>query len=291
MALRIAIGIATIGRPGILQATLNHIASQTRLADHLIICPAAPADLPQGSTPAGASILYGRKGLTAQRNLILAAAGDADILLFLDDDFFIAPDYLAALEALFKSHPGVVLATGELAADGITSAGINADQASAILQSLGPASHTAPVRVYNAYGCNMAIRLAPLRAHGLTFDENLPLYGWLEDVDFSRRMAPCGDIVKSKLLRGVHLGVKAGRNSGFKFGYSQIANPLYLVGRRTLSPPRAIAQITRNLAMNLWKSQSPEPWIDREGRLAGNRRALSDLVHGRLSPQNILALD
>src|SRR3546814_2466766 len=33
--------------------------------------------------------------------------------------------------------------------------------------------------VYNGYGCNMAIRMAPVREAGLLFDENLPFYGWL----------------------------------------------------------------------------------------------------------------
>jgi len=291
MAPRIAIGIATIGRPAILQATLAHIAAQTRPPDHLIICPGAPADLPNGAVPAGASILYGRMGLTSQRNVILSAAAEVDILLFLDDDFFIAPNYLMEIEALFTAHPAIVLATGLVAADGITSAGITAGQANAILQNLHGAEDGGASRTYNAYGCNMAIRLAPVRAYALSFDENLPLYGWLEDVDFSRRLAPYGEIVKSARLRGVHLGAKAGRNSGLKFGYSQIANPLYLVRRRSLSPPRALAQIARNLAMNLWKARSPEPWIDRAGRLAGNRLALADLIYGRLSPQRILTLD
>lgn len=144
---------------------------------------------------------------------------------------------------------------------------------------------------YNAYGCNMAIRMAPVRQHGLRFDETLPLYGWLEDVDFSRRLAPYGKIVKSPSLCGVHLGVKSGRNSGLKFGYSQIANPLYMVRKRTLSPARALAQISRNLCMNRLKLRAPEPWIDRAGRWRGNRLALADMLRGRLSPQRILEMD
>ena len=37
-------------------------------------------------------------------------------------------------------------------------------------------------------------------------------------------------------------------------------------------------------------SLRPEPWIDRRGRLAGNLRALRDLVTGRLAPGRILEL-
>ena len=81
----------------------------------------------------------------------------------------------------------------------------------------------------------MIVRTAPVLAHGLRFDDNLPLYGWLEDIDFARSIAPYGRVVKSMLLRGVHLGVKRGRTSGVKLGYSQIANPLYMLRKGTFA--------------------------------------------------------
>ena len=80
---------------------------------------------------------------------------------------------------------------------------------------------------FAGYGCNMTIRLAPLRRHKFRFDERLPLYSWQEDVDLFRPMATCGDIVQLGKARGVHLGTKRGRGSGLKLGYSQVANPLY----------------------------------------------------------------
>uniref|UniRef100_UPI00195349D0 glycosyltransferase family 2 protein n=1 Tax=Escherichia coli TaxID=562 RepID=UPI00195349D0 len=66
------------------------------------------------------------------------------------------------------------------------------------------------------YGCNMTVRLSVIHAHGIRFDEDLPLYAWLEDVDLSRRMAPYGRIVGSATMRGVHLGSKRGRSSGIR---------------------------------------------------------------------------
>ncbi len=295
MTLRITIGIATLGRPEILLATLRHAAGQTRQPDAVIICPAQPADVApetEASFSFPVCIVIGRKGLTSQRNRIIEATGETDILLFLDDDFFMAPDYLAELSALFIEQTDIVVATGAVLADGISSAGIEPAEADVILQqNAQPPREVAPMAAYNAYGCNMAIRMAPVRQHGLRFDETLPLYGWLEDVDFSRRLAPYGKIVKSPSLCGVHLGVKSGRNSGLKFGYSQIANPLYMVRKRTLSPARALAQISRNLCMNRLKLRAPEPWIDRAGRWRGNRLALADMLRGRLSPQRILEMD
>jgi hypothetical protein len=140
------------------------------------------------------------------------------------------------------------------------------------------------------YGCNMAFRMAPIQANQLRFDENLPLYGWQEDIDFSLRQAPFGRTLKCYRLIGVHLGVKAGRTSGVRFGYSQIANPIYLINKGTMSWQHAKMLMWRNIAANLLRSLYPEPWIDRKGRLKGNLIALADVLTSRLSPMRILKL-
>src|SRR5262245_27468434 len=119
--------------------------------------------------------------------------------------------------------------SGLVVADDVTGPGMDVGSSRAVLASFRePHSDQPLIDLYNAYGANMAVPLAPIYAHSLRFDENLPLYGWLEDVDFSRQLAPYGCIVKNRRMVGVHLGVKIGRVSGFRFGYSQIANPLYL---------------------------------------------------------------
>jgi GT2 family glycosyltransferase len=145
--------------------------------------------------------------------------------------------------------------------------------------------------VFSGYGCNMALRLAPMRAHGLRFDERLPLYGWQEDVDLSRRLAAHGRVVKLQRARGVHLGVKQGRGSGLRLGYSQVANPLYLSGKKCGYPwRRALSHLGCNLAMNLARAAWPEPYVDRRGRLRGNLLALRDLLLGRMVPERVLEL-
>ena len=87
----------------------------------------------------------------------------------------------------------------------------------------------------------------PFSSMRLAFDEQLPLYGWLEDVDFSRSIARYGRSVRVEGARGVHLGVKSGRQPGLRLGYSQVANPAYLIRKGTMSKARAIAQIGRNI--------------------------------------------
>jgi hypothetical protein len=291
----IAVGIATSGRREILSHTLDRIAQQTRLPDILVICPAVSEDMDYNSIkrlPFSTVVRLGRRGLTAQRNVILSAIGNADIIVFFDDDFFPQPNYLAEVEKIFALNTEVVAATGRPMRDGANGPGLTAEDALEMisLEVQQPLNRViAPT--YGTYGCNMAFRMCPIRKHGLRFDENLPLYGWQEDIDFSRQLYPFGRIVESHLLRGVHLGVKGGRTSGVRFGYSQIANPIYLIRKGTISIGFACSLMWRNVLANLVKSFSPEPWVDRKGRLRGNCVALIDLALGRISPQRILHLD
>lgn len=288
--LRIAIGIATAGRPDILARTLDHLSRQVRKADCVVVCMPAGDDVPSSlSRRQDVRLVSGPRGLPAQRNTILRDVQGYDVLLFLDDDFVPAPDYVAVVENVFAIHGDIAMTTGRVLADGILTPGYSFDAAERIIED-DDASSGGMVDVYNGYGCNMAVRLAPVHAGALVFDEELPLYAWLEDIDFSRRVAACGRIVRVERARGVHLGVKGGRQSGRRLGYSQIANPFYLARKGTFAWTHALFLMSRNLAANTAKSLRPEPYVDRTGRLSGNLRALVDLVAGRLRPSRALEL-
>jgi hypothetical protein len=292
--LRIAVGIATAGRKTIVGYTLDLIARQTRLPDFLVVCPAVPEDLDTPALlrlPFESAVRTGKRGLTAQRNQILSAVESADVIVFFDDDFFPQLNYLAEIEKLFLDHANVVAITGRPIVDGANGPGVEAEAALKLISADGPRpdDHVF-VPTYGTYGCNMSFRMQPIVQRGLLFDENLPLYGWQEDIDFSRQLADCGRIIDAKVLRGVHLGTKGGRTSGVRVGYSQIANPVYLIGKGTMSLAFAAPLIWRNVLANLARTFRPEPWIDRKGRLKGNVLALRDLVTGRISPQRILEL-
>jgi hypothetical protein len=86
----------------------------------------------------------------------------------------------------------------------------------------------------------------------------------------------------------VHLGVRSGRQPGRRLGYSQVANPVYLIRKGTMSKGRAVAQIGRNILANTRGLLFNDRLIDRWGRLNGNLLALSDLLVGRASPSRIL---
>jgi GT2 family glycosyltransferase len=292
MRTRIVVGLPTFGRAEILCETLRELALQTRQPDRIIVCGTREADV-AGSTAANprAEVLLAEPGLPRQRNAILDAAGDADILVFFDDDFLPDRDYLAAIEREM-ADARIVVATGAVLADGIGGSGLTPEAGRRILAASTAQDAPSPAAAtFSGYGCNMAVRLGTMRANGLRFDERLPLYGWQEDVDLSRRVARFGAVMRVAGARGVHLGVKSGRSSGLRLGYSQVANPLYLAGKRSGYPLHyALNRIGHNVVMNLLKAVRPEPHVDRRGRLRGNVLAAWDLLRGRMLPERILEM-
>ena len=291
MGLNIVVGIPTVGRAEILRETLQELKQQTLRPVRVIVCGTNGQDV-AGAAEAGAEVILAAPGLTRQRNAIIEAALDgagADIVVFFDDDFLPEPGYLMATEQHLRTHLGTVVTTGVVLSDGIIGPGLTPAEGRAALRVRSPGAATRPT--FSGYGCNMAVRLAPMRDHGLRFDERLPLYGWQEDVDLSRRLAAFGDVIRLGNAAGVHLGVKSGRGKGVRLGYSQVANPLYLSSKRCGYPwARALQHIARNMAKNLVRAGFPEPYVDRRGRLWGNILAIGDLLLGRMKPERILQL-
>lgn len=284
----VAVGIATHRRPDLLSEALARIAEQTRQPDRVVVCGTAPEDF--GIQRDGVLYLVSPPGLPRQRNRILVAVRDCDVVLFLDDDFLMAPRYIEATLAELSAHPSIVASTGDLIADGARGPGFSVAEGLAMIAADRREHSRGYLPARQGYGCNLAIRMATARDYGICFDERLPLYGWSEDVDYTNRLARHGIVAKLPGARGVHLGTKQGRTSGFRLGYSQVANPVYLYGKGSYSLSRTLHSVSRNLAMNLARSAWSEPFVDRRGRLAGNARAFVDLATGRLAPERILQL-
>ena len=285
--LRIHIVIATVGRGDLLRRTVDLIGAQTRPVDGVVIVAPGTDDFgTAGQSPVKPELVLSPKGLCRQRNRALdLLEGRTDVVLFLDDDFVMAPDYVAAIEGLFISDPGLAGITGNLVADGVRRGGFTVEQALDLIAQGAAGLDPAIGPRAALYGCNMALRMA--LAQGLRFDEALPLYGWQEDIDYTTRLARRGRLISTGRVTGVHLGVRGGRTSGRRLGYSQVANIVYLLRKGTI--PFGLAQrlFWQNLTANLLRAPFPEPHIDRAGRLAGNMRALGDLVLGRIDPRKI----
>jgi GT2 family glycosyltransferase len=290
----IVVGIATAGRRDVLRETLMQLDRQELRPERILICPAASDDVDwdhaAGLTVA-AERIEGLQGSSAQRNAILDAVGDAELIVFFDDDYLPNDRFIAEVAQLFRQHPDIVAATGHVLADGVHGPGIGWQEALAVLAEDAEPQTRRLWPVENTYGCNMVFRMAAIRRAGARFDENLPLYGWQEDVDFCGQLAAEGRIVHATALRGVHRAVKRGRTSGVRFGYSQVANTVYLARKGTMRRARAWRLSVPPVVANLVFSLLPQSLIDRRGRLKGNLLALWDLARGRLDPRRILSLD
>jgi GT2 family glycosyltransferase len=316
--MKIVVAIPTVDRRDVLQRTVAELARQTRLPDAVVVSTTDRRFVPEAwaAGPAGSDIvvtraaalpfpivcLFGKRGLPAQRNRVLdvllgaatavptAPLGDDDIITFFDDDFIPAPDYLAEVAAAFATNPDWSVLTGHVPYDGAHNEGYSFDEGLALLRSCVTAREEPPRGVVNvgAYGCNMAIRARLIGS--LRFDERLPLYGWQEDIDFTSQLRKVGAVVRLSSLVGVHLGTKTGRVGGLRFGYSQIANPFYLMRKGTMPAGFGVALMARNVAANIARSIWPESYVDRRGRLRGNLVALGHALSGRLEPEHILKL-
>lgn len=291
------IAIATAGRRSTLSRTLVQLSTQARLPDEVLICPASEDDCDSQTfarLPYRVRVYHcEQRGSCAQRNTLIRQLGTCDVVVFLDDDFYPSTTYLQNVDLLFSEHSDIVGATGQVLADGAVTSGISHREAVEMLRQdeMTEGARTVQAReTYALYGCNMAVRAATIRKANILFDEALPLYGWLEDIDFSRSVASYGRIVHAEALRGVHLAEKRGRSRGVPLGYSQIANPVYLLRKGTLSPKHALRQVSRNVVANICHSMRPEPWIDRRGRLRGNALAAAHLLWGRLDPRFVTEL-
>ncbi|MFC0205260.1 glycosyltransferase family 2 protein [Novosphingobium soli] len=280
--------IATLGRAALVRRTVALLGAQTRAPDGIVVAATCPQDVSGLERGGRLRVVFSEPGSCRQRNRALdLLEGQADTLVFFDDDFVPAADYLAAVEALFAADAGLVGITGELRADGVRDGELTIEQALALLSR--PWADPPPLRArHELYGCNMAVRARA--AAGLRFDENLPLYGWQEDIDFTSRLGRRGRQVSTGAITGVHLGASGGRTSGKRLGYSQVANVLYLRRKGTMRAALGHRLLFGNLAANALRSLRPEPAIDRRGRLLGNLIALADWLRGRVDPRRILGL-
>ena len=290
--MKIGLIIASYGRPGLVDQLLSSIEMQVRAPDEIVLSVVSEKDANVGcSSNLEINVVYASPGLCAQRNKGLAFLQDrVDVVLFIDDDFWMSRTYIEELERIFSANEDVVGVTGLVLADGATTPGISVAEAEKYLEDymLSPAPTIKIRDVPDTYGCNMAFRAGKIR--DLKFDERLPLYGWQEDVDFSAQLRGRGRIIATNLLWGVHLGTKKGKISGMRFGYSQVINPLFIFRKGNMSLRRASFLILKNIVANIVKSAFPERYIDRWGRLKGNMIGLLHVAQGKLDPMNALKL-
>lgn len=295
--------IATKGRANIAYEVLTSLKGQSIPMEHIVFVGSEPSDLAGLEThpmyaPETISLILSDAGLTKQRNAgldflsTLTQEQDPNdwFVAFFDDDFRLASNWMFNCKQAFLDDPALVGVGGCVLADGITTDPISESAALEYIASRRPPmKHTwsgARREVPDLYGCNMAYRGSFAKTG--RFDPDLPSYGWLEDVDYSVRAGKTGALRLIPECRGVHLGTSSGRTSGIRFGYSQIANPLYLIKKGGIPVKKGSKTMLRNLLSNGKNSFFRNPSRDYVGRLRGNIMAIRDLFLGSCHPTRII---
>ena len=290
--MKLCVVIATADRRDVLAQTLQHLKRQSRQPDQIILSAPGPEHVPDlASLGQNIQTIFGPKGLARQRNAALAKISQSfDVITFFDDDFLPSTDYLERIERHFTDNAGFAVIHGNVVADGAHNSGFSFAEGIAMLEAaVAVTSRQSEISDHpGAYGCNMSVRAS--HVGDLRFDERLVLYGWQEDIDFTNQLGKFGRIISDSCLLGVHLGVKTGRVTGTRFGYSQIVNPIYLVRKGTMPLGFAVHLVARNVLANVVRSIQPEPWVDRRGRLMGNVIACGHVMRGRIEPEYVLLL-
>jgi len=284
--------IATRGRPQAVSRLLQVLEQQTLPPSVVVISATEQADV--GSHPntwLNVDVVLGSPGTSIQRNRALdRLQSHCDVVFFFDDDFVPSPYWIERAVRILGSNPSVAGISGRILRDGAMSEAVSWEEAEHwIVAADVPDPEMGLMDVSDLYGCNMAFPMA-LVGGDVRFDERLVFYGWLEDKDFSRRIGRSGRLVQSNSLIGVHLGVKQGRVSGRRFGYSQIVNPWYLFRKGTLSVKEAWSNTLKALAVNGVKMIRPEKFVDRRGRFKGNVVAVAHLLSGICRPEKAAEL-
>ena len=289
---RIAVVLASAGRPVLLMDALRNCLSQTGASFRGVVSVPDEASLPEDqSVLDGWDVLSGTRGLAAQRNAGLDhLAGTVDIAFFFDDDAVLRSDYIANALAFLGQHPEVVGLTGHVLADGKITGEISVGSASsALASSWAKPLNGAWAQTRELYGANFAVRVTS--APDLRFDARLPLYSWLEDHDFARRLMPFGLLVRVDDCRLVHRAASSGgRTNHRRLGYSQVMNPVYLQRKGSFPLWLALQQLLRPVSKNLCYSIAGPSVQWRRERLRGNATAAVDVLMGRVVPERTTSI-
>jgi GT2 family glycosyltransferase len=294
---KVAIVLASAGRPALLAEAIRTCSAQWDVGFIGVVSVPDEQSLPDDrSGLVGWRILVGIRGAAAQRNAGLDALNigppdGVDVVGFFDDDAVLRPDYLANAVSFLDAHPDVLGLTGRVLLDGARSGEVAPETAAAALARSAEEEPTTGIwrRTRELYGCNVVVRMGAVP--DMRFDARLPLYSWLEDHDFARRLAVRGPIAKVDDCVMVHrAAASGGRKAHVRFGYSQVMNPVYLQRKGSFPMWLAAQQVFRPVAKNIALATLGPSVSWRRERLRGNVTATRDLLCGRVTPERIVDL-
>jgi GT2 family glycosyltransferase len=116
----IAVIIPSRGRPEVLADTLFSIQRQTVIPKEIILTVTSEEDVSPDVLQADNVALYiGEEGGATQRNRAIRALHQGiEIVIFLDDDVELAPNYIEVIRSVFAQRPDLVGLNGNVLVNG-----------------------------------------------------------------------------------------------------------------------------------------------------------------------------
>tara|TARA_B110000977_G_scaffold196959_1_gene278409 strand:- start:3333 stop:4256 length:924 start_codon:yes stop_codon:yes gene_type:complete len=294
--------ICSVCRPEVMHETVQNVLQQDLLPEKILLSVSALNDVKQATLELDSRIemaISPVKGLTAQRNYGVKYLADdsSEVTIFLDDDVELESAFFTKMLFLFTKHPDLIGASAETVVGGQM---VEREFAKQVIDQLPPLSlDSLSIRTtgkhWICHGCNMFFRTRIFERE--QFDEELPLYSYAEDYDFSIRAARHGLVGRVAGVGFAHLTYLGGRVSEKRRGYSMVANNYYFLKKRVLHLPILKAHVrfwfivvfretVKSAYFGLIGRDSGQ--IDYSGRVIGRCLAVWDILRGRCSPKEIL---
>jgi len=250
VSLKLSVCIPTYNRPDQIEALLTNLAGQRDLPDEVVIVDASSdeqtATVIERHRAAFTGIVYERspKGLTLQRNRAIDLA-TGDILLFLDDDILLEPDFITEVKGVFAQDTagrigGITGVQTNLRA-AIFGGGWRLKEVLGIIETREPGrllgcGETTPL----PRGPFEGVRMVKLLPGGMTawrrevFDNFryslfFSGYGLGEDKYFSSCLGKRYNLVICGRAKAQHLHVAGNRPNFFRWGYFNVYNHAFIL--------------------------------------------------------------
>lgn len=212
----VVVAVLTFRRPEVLTGLLPELARQARLqhpSARIVVVDNDPAASARDAVaalgvPEATYVHEPRPGIAAGRNAALAAAGDADVLVFIDDDETPEADWLSAMLGAYGRLGGAAVAGPVLRVHETTPAPWV--RAARVFDRRRMPTGT---RMEAAGTGNLLLDLAHVRRHGLAFDDTLGLAGGSDHL-FTTQIRRTGGLIHWCDEAVVHEFVPADRLTG-----------------------------------------------------------------------------
>lgn len=282
----------SVNRPAMLHESILCVSRQS-IPCRIVVSVPGESDVARETRQlASVTVVYSAKGLTRQRNAAMdSIQDDPEMIFFLDDDMEMEDSCVEKLLLTLRERPDASMATCVNVAQGTYAAGtLDRETARRLILERQQVQQSEQsempfTSIHAAYGCMMALR-GSLR-NKVRFDERLPLYGFLEDFDFSLQCRKFGPILQNPNALAVHIEVTQGRMGDKKRGYSEVVNPFYILSKKTGARwSRVFLGSMRRTLRSAGLAVKGQGWQ----RLIGNLMGWANVATLRPDPEKILTM-